>query len=81
MSPRRNRIEKVVTIREKELDKRVQQLAGSRAAEVQALSLEEQKKQELELASETRMKLIEEGEALSVESWIECWPGTIAPRM
>lgn len=71
MSPRRNRIEKVVTIREKELDKRVQQLAGSRAAEVQALSLEEQKKQELELASETRMKLIEEGEALSVKSWIE----------
>jgi flagellar export protein FliJ len=71
VSPRRNRIEKVVTIREKELDKRVQQLAGSRAAEVQALSLEEQKKQELELASETRMKLIEEGEALSVKSWIE----------
>ena len=71
MSPRRTRIEKVVTLREKELDKRVQQLAGSRAAEARAISAEEQKKQELEQASESRLKLAEEGEALSVMSWVE----------
>ncbi|HEX2875753.1 MAG TPA: hypothetical protein VHP33_31085 [Polyangiaceae bacterium] len=71
MSPRRTRIEKVVTLREKELDKRVQQLAGTRAAEARALSAEEQKKQELEQASESRLKLAEEGEALSAMSWIE----------
>jgi flagellar export protein FliJ len=71
MSPRRTRIEKVVTLREKELDKRVQQLAGTRAAEVRALSAEEQKKLELEKASDTRLKLAEEGEALSANNWIE----------
>jgi len=71
MSPRRTRIEKVVTLRENELDKRVQQLAGQRAAELRALSAEEQKKLELEQASESRLKLAEEGEALSVMSWVE----------
>ena len=71
MSPRRTRIEKVVTLREKELDKRVQHLAGQRAAEARALSAEEQKKVELEQASESRLKLAEEGEALSAMSWIE----------
>jgi flagellar export protein FliJ len=71
MSPRRTRIEKVVTLREKELDKRVQQLAGSRVAEAQALSAEEQKKLELEKASEMRLKLAEEGEALSAKNWVE----------
>jgi hypothetical protein len=71
MSPRRTRIEKVVTLRERELDKRVQQLAGSRTAEAQALSAEQQKKQELEQASESRLKLAEEGEALSAMTWIE----------
>jgi hypothetical protein len=71
MSPRRTRIEKVVTLREKELDKRVQQLAGQRAAEARALSAEEQKKVELEQASQSRLKLAEEGEALSAMSWIE----------
>lgn len=71
MSPRRTRIEKVVTLREKELDKRVQQLAGTRAAEARALSAEEQKKLDLEKASETRLKLAEEGEALSANNWIE----------
>lgn len=70
MSPRRTRIEKVVTLREKELDKRVQQLAGTRAAEARALSAEEQKKLELEKASENRLKLAEE-EALSAKNWIE----------
>lgn len=71
MSPRRVRIEKVVTLREKELDKKVQQLAGTRAAEARALSEEERKKQELEQASESRLKLAEEGEALSAMSWVE----------
>ena len=71
MSPRRTRIEKVVTLRERELDKRVQQLAGTRVVEAQALSAEEQQKLELEKASESRLKLAEEGEALSAMSWIE----------
>ena len=71
MSPRRTRIEKVVTLRERELDKRVQQLAGTRVVEAQALSAEEQQKLALAKASESRLKLAEEGEALSAMSWIE----------
>lgn len=71
MSPRRARIEKVVTLRNKELDKRVAQLSDTRAAEARALSAEEQKKLELEQASESRLKLAEEGEALSAGNWIE----------
>src|SRR3954470_11697401 len=71
MSPRRIRIEKVVTLREKELDKKVQQLAGTRAAEARAQSEEERKKQELEQASESRLKLAEEGEVLSAMTWVE----------
>jgi flagellar biosynthesis chaperone FliJ len=71
MSPRRSRIEKVVTLREKELDKRVAKLGEQRAVEARALSDEELKKLELEQASESRLKLVEEGEALSAMSWIE----------
>ena len=71
MSPRRNRIEKVVTLREKELDKKVQQLAGTRAAEARALTAQEQKKQELEQASESRLKLATTEGALPATSWIE----------
>jgi len=70
MSPRRTRIEKVVTLREKELDKKVAQLSEQRAAEQRALSTEEQQKLELEAASESRMRLTE-GEALRASSWIE----------
>src|SRR5689334_10631038 len=70
MSPRRNRIEKVVTLREKELDKKVAQLSEQRAAEQRALSAEEQKKLELQAASESRLRLTE-GQALSAMSWIE----------
>lgn len=70
MSPRRARIEKVVTLREKELDKRVAQLSDTRAAERRALTAEEQKKLELAQASESRSKLTE-GEALSASSWVE----------
>lgn len=71
MSPRRTRIEKVVTLREKELDKRVAQLSDTRVAEQRALSLEEQKRRELEEAAQSRLKLAEEGEALSASNWIE----------
>ena len=71
MSPRRARIHKVVTLREKELDKRLVKLGEQRAAEARAVSEEEAKRQEVEQASETRLKLAEEGEALSASSWIE----------
>jgi flagellar export protein FliJ len=71
VSPRRNRIEKVVTLREKELDKRVAALGERRAAEAHAQTEEERKKLEVEQASESRLKLAEEGEALSAMSWIE----------
>src|SRR5688572_15055111 len=71
MSPRRARIEKVVTLRNKELDKRVAQLSDTRAAEARALSAEEQKKLELAQASESRLKLAEDGEALIASNWIE----------
>lgn len=71
MSPRRNRIEKVVTLREKELDKRVAKLSEQRAVEARALSEEERKMLELQQASESRLKLAEEGEALSASAWIE----------
>jgi flagellar export protein FliJ len=71
MSPRRARIEKVVTLRNKELDKRVAQLSDTRAAEARALSAEEQKKLELAQASESRLKLAEEGEAVTAGNWIE----------
>lgn len=70
MSPRRTRIEKVVTLREKELDKRVAQLSEQRVAEQRAATLEEQKKLEVQEASESRLRLTE-GEALSAMSWIE----------
>lgn len=71
MSPRRNRIEKVITLREKALDERVAKLSDQRAVEARALSAEELKKQELEQASESRMKLAAESEAVTAGSWIE----------
>jgi flagellar export protein FliJ len=70
MSPRRARIEKVITLREKALDERVAKLHGSREAEARARSAEEQKRLELQEASASRLKLAEEG-ALSASSWIE----------
>jgi hypothetical protein len=71
MSPRRARIEKVVSLREKELDKRVAKLSEQRAAEQRARADEARKEQELQEASESRLKLAEESEALSAMSWIE----------
>lgn len=70
MSPRRARIGKVITLREKALDERVAQLSDTRAAEAKALSAEEIRRRELEEASESRLKLAEEA-ALSASSWIE----------
>ncbi len=71
MSPRRHRIQRVVDLREKELDKRVTKLVSSRSAEAQALSVEETKQRELEQASESRLKLAEADSTLSVKSWVE----------
>lgn len=71
MSPRRTRIDKVVSVREKELEKKVQQLAGSRAAEAQAQSEKELKQQEVERASESRLQLAEADATLSASSWVE----------
>jgi flagellar export protein FliJ len=71
MSPRRSRIEKVVNLREKALDERVAKLSDQRAAEARAVSAEEQKRVELEQASETRLRLAEEGDAVSAGSWVE----------
>jgi hypothetical protein len=71
MSPRRTRIAKVITLREKALDQRVAKLSDQRVAEARALSAEEQKKQELQQASESRLKLAEESQALSASSWVE----------
>lgn len=71
MSPRRSRIEKVITLREKALDERVAKLSDQRAAEARAVSAEEQKKQELAQASESRMKLVAESEAVTAGNWVE----------
>lgn len=71
MSPRRARIHKVITLREKALDERVAKLSDSRQAEAVALSAEERKREELEQASESRLKLAAEGEALRASSWVE----------
>jgi flagellar biosynthesis chaperone FliJ len=70
VSPRRARIGKVVTLREKTLDERVAQLSDTRAAEAEALTAEELRRRELQEASESRLKLAEE-RALSASSWIE----------
>ncbi len=71
MSPRRTRIEKVINLREKTLDERVAKLSDQRAAEARAVSAEEQKRIELAQASETRLRLAAEGEAVSAGSWVE----------
>ena len=71
MSPRRTRIEKVISLREKALDERVAKLSDQRAAEARAVTAEEQKRLELEQASETRLRLAEEGEAVTAGSWVE----------
>lgn len=68
MSPRRNRIEKVVQHRGKELDRRVSTLAEQRAREAQAVAQARAQRSEAEQASEMRLKLAQE--AASAQEWI-----------
>jgi flagellar export protein FliJ len=70
MSPRRARIGKVITLREKALDDRVARLTDSRALEAKAKSAEDIRRQELQEAADSRLKLAEEG-ALTASTWIE----------
>jgi flagellar export protein FliJ len=69
MSPRRQRIEKVIDHRSKELDKRVAELARSRAREEEARQRAEAEQTALQHASETRMKLA--NSAIPAQNWVE----------
>src|SRR6187551_1702772 len=68
MSPRRQRIEKVVQHRGKELDKRITELNEQKNREEAARLAAEQKRLEALRASETRLKLAEA--PLSASDWI-----------
>jgi flagellar biosynthesis chaperone FliJ len=68
MSPRRQRIEKVVQHRGKELDKRITELNAQKSREESARLAAEQKRLEALRASETRLKLAEA--PLSASDWI-----------
>jgi flagellar export protein FliJ len=70
MSPRRARIGKVITLREKALDERVARLTDSRALEAKAKTAEDVRRRELQEAADSRLKLAEEG-ALTASTWIE----------
>jgi flagellar export protein FliJ len=69
MSPRRQRIEKVVVHRGKALDERVAELSRSKAREAEALRRAEAEQSALENASESRMKLAHS--ATSAKYWVE----------
>ena len=69
MSPRRQRIEKVITHRGKELDRRVAELSQQKAREEAARLAAEREREELERASQSRLKLTEA--PLSANEWIE----------
>ncbi len=69
MSPRRQRIEKVVVHRGKALDERVAELSRSKAREVEALRRAQAEQSALEDASESRMKLA--NTATSAKYWVE----------
>lgn len=68
MSPRRNRIEKVVVLREKELDKRIAELTEQKNREQAAKRLLEQEREDARLASQARRKMAEN--ELSAQDWI-----------
>jgi len=68
MSPRRQRIEKVVQHRGKELDKRITELNEQKSREEAARLAAEQKRLEALRASETRLKLAEA--PLSASDWV-----------
>jgi flagellar biosynthesis chaperone FliJ len=80
MSPRRQRIEKVITHRGKELDKRVAELTQHKSREEAARAAAEIEQSELQRASETRLKLAEA--PLSARSWVEAneWLKTRATK-
>src|SRR4051812_43397365 len=68
MSPRRQRIEKVVQHRGKELDKRISELNEQRSREEAARMAAEQEREAAQRASEKRLKLAEA--PLSATDWI-----------
>src|SRR6187551_1924346 len=68
MSPRRQRIEKVVQHRGKELDKRIGELNEQKIREEAALQAAIREREEARLASEKRLKLAEA--PLSATDWI-----------
>jgi len=68
MSPRRQRIEKVVEHRGKELDKRISELNEQKNREEAALQAAIREREEARLASEKRLKLAEA--PLSATDWI-----------
>ena len=68
MSPRRQRIEKVVEHRGKELDKRISELNEQKTREEAALQAAIREREEARLASEKRLKLAEA--PLSATDWI-----------
>jgi len=80
MSPRQKRIEKVVTHRGKELDKRVAELNAQKQRELEAKRMAEAEREELLRASESRLKLAEA--TISATSWIEAneWLKTRAAK-
>jgi flagellar export protein FliJ len=67
MNPRRQRIEKVITHRGKELDRRVAELSQQKAREEAARLAAEREREELERASQSRLKLAEG--PLSANEW------------
>ena len=67
MSPRRQRIDKVVEHRGKELDKRISELNAQKSREEAARLAAEREREELLRASETRLKLAEA--PLSATDW------------
>jgi flagellar export protein FliJ len=69
MSPRRQRIEKVIQHRGQELDKRVAELAQHQSREEAARLAAEAERQELQRASETRLRLA--AAPIDANSWIE----------
>jgi len=68
MSPRRQRIEKVIAHRGKELDKRITELNAQKSREEAARLAAEREREEALRASETRLKLAEA--PLSATDWI-----------
>jgi flagellar export protein FliJ len=80
MSPRRQRIDKVIQHRGKELDKRVAELTQHKTREEAARQAAESERQELQRASETRLKLAEA--PVDANSWIEAneWLRTRAAK-